>query len=214
MQEGPSPLVKRLGLADEEETGRYLMPLCVLAFFLAAGRGRKKVEALPRREDIELEAYLNGSCSELWVVWNRLQVLPFYAKLPRANAFGWHVRAADELEAAMAELTLAFMHGVRRPFKACKKHVALYHEECPICKPEEQLRKRFLSLLRQHKSRLHYGAIIVGEYDYAWAEIDRIARKARPGSVRQAIREYYEVCREVGLPAGWYSNYRPFLEGK
>ncbi|WP_173297200.1 hypothetical protein [Thermanaeromonas sp. C210] len=214
MQEGLSSLVQRLGLADEEETSRYLMPLCVLAFFLAGGRGRRKMEALPRREDVELETYLNGDCPELWAVWNRLQVLPFYAKLPRANAFGWHVRAADELGAATAELTLAFMHGVRQPFKACKKHVALYHEECPICKPEEQLRKRFLSLLRQHKSRLLYGAIIVREWEYTQTEIERIARKARTGSVQQAIREYYEVCREAGLPTGWYSNYRPFLKGE
>ncbi|MGB9860471.1 MAG: hypothetical protein ACPLQP_11100, partial [Moorellaceae bacterium] len=208
MQEGPSSLVQRLGLADEEETSRYLMPLCVLAFFLVGGRGRRKMEALPRKEDVELEVYMNGDCPELWAVWDRLQVLPFYAKLPRANAFGWHVKAADELEAATAELTLAFMHGVRQPFKACKKHVALYHEECPICKPEGQLRKRFLSLLRQHKSRLLYGAIMVKEREYAWAEIERIARKARTGSMQQAIREYYEVRREVGLPTGWYGNYR------
>ncbi|MGB9662736.1 MAG: hypothetical protein ACPL5F_12130 [Moorellaceae bacterium] len=212
MQEGPASLGRRLGLADEEETSRYLMPVAVMALFLAGGRGRKAMEGLPRKEDVELEVYMNGSCPELWAVWNRLQVLPFYARLPRANAFGWHVKAAGELEAAAAELTLAFMHGVRRPFKACRKHAALYHEECPVCKPEEQLRKRFLSLLRQHKSRLLYGAITVREWEYTQAEIERIARKARTGSVRQAIREYYEVCREVGLPAGWYRNYRPFLE--
>jgi len=185
-----------------------------MAMYLAAGRRWKDMEILPRKEDAGIEQYLNGTCHELWNVWQRVQVLPFYAGLSRGDAFGWWCKTENALEAATAELVLAFIHGVKRPFSVCGKHMAFYHNECPRCKPESEARRRFFGLLRQHKRRLMEGKFQVeGEIkECVTAEIEAIRSEARKGrALRPLIERYRELCRENGLPTDWARNYKSLL---
>lgn len=213
----PSSLVEMTGLSTGQDIIAHVWPLCIMAVYLAAGRRWRDMEILPRREDAELEVYLNNTRHELWAAWCKLEVLPFYAGLPRGSAFGWWVRAENTLEAATAELVLAFMHGVKRPFRVCEKHLAFYHSDCPYCRPEGEARKRFFSLLRQHKYRIMQGLFPLEEevMEYVLGEIAEIQALARKGrALRPLIERYREVCRENGLPTDWAANYRPFLEVK
>lgn len=213
----PSSLVEMTGLSAEQDIVAHVWPLCIMALYLAAGRRWRDMEILPRREDAELEVYLNNTRPELWSVWHRIELLPFYAGLSRSNAFGWWARAETALEAAAAELVLTFMHGVKRPFRFCEKHMVFYHTECPHCRPEAEARKRFFGLLRQYKYRIMRNILPLEEEvrEYVLGEIAEIQVFARKGrALRPLIERYREVCRENGLPTDWAANYRPFLEGR
>ncbi|MEW8958903.1 MAG: hypothetical protein AB2448_07295 [Moorella sp. (in: firmicutes)] len=209
-----SLLVEMTGLQSAETITACLWPLCLIAMYLAAGRKWRDMEILPRREDAEIEQYMNNTRHELWSVWQRVQVLPFYAGLSRGNAFGWCARVGNTLEAATAELVLAFIHGVKRPFRVCGKHMAFYHTECPRCRPESEARRRFFGLLRQHKRRLMAGEFRLEAQikEYVASEIEAIQGEAREGrALRPLVERYRELCRENGLPTAWSRNYQSLL---
>lgn len=207
-------LREKTDLEDEKTLITYMWPLYCLALALVAGRKVREMEMLPQREDADIMTYFNTTRTELWDLWRRVDVLPFYAGLGRTNAFGWLAKVENTLEAATVELVLAFMHGIKRPFGLCVKHLTFYHEECPRCKPEAKVRSRFLGLLRQHKYRLQSGGFGLKPEiaKYVIGEIKGIQEAARKEkALKSLIARYTEVCRENDLPTAWVRQYRSLL---
>ncbi|MEQ2130389.1 hypothetical protein QTP99_10485 [Caldanaerobacter subterraneus KAk] len=202
-----SSLVEMTGYTTESEIVAYVYPLVLIGIYLAGGRRWKEMFNLPRGEDIQIEQYLDGTYPRLWNTWKSLEVLPYYTEIRGVKAFGWYVKVKNILEAALSELIFAFMYGIKKPFKVCKKHLAFYYDACPYCKPEKDLKKRFSNLLRQHKYRILNDVFPLEEgiKDYLVSEIERISRLK---SLSRAVKEYYDLCRENGLPTEWYENFK------
>ncbi|SHF84728.1 hypothetical protein SAMN02746089_02653 [Caldanaerobius fijiensis DSM 17918] len=213
----PSSFVERTGVKAEEQ----ILPLITLAGYLAAGRRWENVleenAGVFKQEkfsDDALKHYFNVlQDNHLWSLWNKAVVLPYYTDSIRGGAYGWFVTVENALEASAVELVLAFMYRVKKPFRFCRNHRVFYHgEQCPVCKPESEIKSSFLRLLRQHKYRVKNDEYVVN--DYVISEIERIQKDMtdKNRSVKALIREYYDLCREEGLPVEWYGNYKSFLE--
>ncbi|MGI1691567.1 hypothetical protein [Thermoanaerobacter uzonensis] len=205
----PHSLAEMTGFTTVEANFNHLWALVGLSAYLVKGRKWKDIINTPVKTDIEIEQYFNNTRPELWLTWYRLKILPYSTEIRGRNSFGWYVKANNVFEAATAELVFAFMYSIKQPFKYCNKHNVFYFEACPYCTPEKELKKRFLGLLRMHKFRILENILTVedGREEYVLSEIERINRKAQKGSLKQAIREYIELCRENALPTDWFSNY-------
>lgn len=139
----------------------------------------------------DIALYLSGEEKPLWNIWEGLKPYPYLAK---GNKLGWYVRVSDVVQAATAEMCIAYVNRWKPSIKICREHGRLFSSKrCPLCEAGKAGRKEFLNLLRVHRHR----------YKHLAGEIAQFSDKAVQAFDDSVMRDYLEFCRENNLPTGW-----------
>ncbi|KAF1083876.1 hypothetical protein SPSYN_03032 [Sporotomaculum syntrophicum] len=146
--------------------------------------------------------YITGQDIALWNEWTATFPEPYM--VTPGNKVGLLCTCGTIARAAIAELVVAFTLNKKTVLHFCKKCGRFYcGENCERCLPEALLKKRFLGLLRIHKSRYK-----TTDPEFT-QEIGNLQIKLVEGqrALSTAIKEYKETCREFGITTRWVKNY-------